>query len=208
MFTPLLFLATLAAPALAATSGDCRPLRRGVAPTPTPNTPEAFASFNYYDVVANSTVAEHPGNYENFLVAGNAALHDDDAYVAYKELKGYDVGACARECDLTGGCASFNIYFQRHPSLAPGPACPNPEANIVVRCALFNAPMSAAQATNHGQQRGPADAEGDRFEVLMRGSNAYNRLISPNKRVTVTATTTVSATKTVTNVVTKMVRVE
>lgn len=64
-----------------------------------------------------------------------------------------------------------NIYFQRHPSVAPGPACPNPEANVVVRCALFRTPMNAAQATNNGQLRGPADEDGDKFEVLMRGSN-------------------------------------
>lgn len=31
--------------------------------------------------------------------------------------------------------------------------------------------MEADQVTNYGQVRGPADAEGARFEVLMRGSN-------------------------------------
>lgn len=64
-----------------------------------------------------------------------------------------------------------NIYFQRHPTVAPGPACPNPDANVEVRCALFRSPMNAGQATNYGQVRGPTDAEGDRFEVMVRGSN-------------------------------------
>ena len=67
--------------------------------------------------------------------------------------------------------ATVNIYFNRHPSLAPGPAWPNFPANVVIRCALFSTPMSAAQATNYGQQRGPADGNGERFEVLVAGSN-------------------------------------
>jgi hypothetical protein len=66
---------------------------------------------------------------------------------------------------------TVNIYFQRYPSLTPGPACPNPDANTVVRCVLFDKPMSASQATNQGQIRGPADEAGDTFEVMMRGSN-------------------------------------
>jgi hypothetical protein len=41
----------------------------------------------------------------------------------------------------------------------------------VVRRALFNAPMSVAQATNHSPQRGPAGREGDKVEVLVAGSN-------------------------------------
>lgn len=31
--------------------------------------------------------------------------------------------------------------------------------------------MSASQASNYGQQRGPADGNGERFEVLVAGSN-------------------------------------
>lgn len=195
MLTPFLPLLALAAPALAA-SGDCHPLRLGVAPTPTPNTSEAFASSNYYSNAANLTA--HSANYERFMVGSNAALHDDEAYLTFKELSSYNADECAKECDELRGCTScklcstfvylpylyacytglsdadsfqVNIYFQRHPSLAPGPVCPNPEANVVVRCALFGAPMSVAQATNHGQLRGPADREGEEFEVLVAGSN-------------------------------------
>ncbi|KAF1922845.1 uncharacterized protein M421DRAFT_408360 [Didymella exigua CBS 183.55] len=153
----------------AAAPGDCRPLGNSSAPVPTPNTPEAFTSFGYYDEIANSAVS--PTGYEAFLVAGHAAVHSDGHYVTYGEFPSYDVGACAKACDGLEGCASFNIYFQRHPSLAPGRACPNPEANVVVRCALFRSAMSAAQATNNGQERGPVDDDGDKFEVLMRGSN-------------------------------------
>ncbi|KAJ4372694.1 hypothetical protein N0V86_008058 [Didymella sp. IMI 355093] len=166
---------------------------------PLPNTPEAFASFGYYDEVANQTTTVP--NYETAMIAGHAAILSHDHYLMYKEMPSYDVGACAKACDGLKECASFNIYFQRYPSLVPGPACPNPDANTVVRCVLFDKPMSAFQATNKGQIRGPADEVGDTFEVLMRGSNAYNRLVSPNERVTVTATVT-AATTTVTNTVT------
>lgn len=64
-----------------------------------------------------------------------------------------------------------NVYFQRHPSLSVGEGCPNPPANVVIRCALFSEPMSAAYATNYGEARGPADGNGEKFEVMIRGSN-------------------------------------
>jgi hypothetical protein len=51
------------------------------------------------------------------------------------------------------------------------PQVPQSQASIVVRRALFNAPMSVARATNHNQQRGPAGREGDKFEVMVAGSN-------------------------------------
>ncbi|KAF3042948.1 hypothetical protein E8E12_008130 [Didymella heteroderae] len=195
--------AALAGSAIAA-PGDCRPLRGSSAPGPLPNTPEDFASFAYFDDVANSSTA--PANYEAFMVAGHAAVHGDAHYVTYRRLSSYDVGACAKACDGLKECASFNIYFQRYPTVAPGPACPNPEAKVVVRCALFRSPMSAGQATNYGQLRGPADADDERFEVLMRGSNAYNRLVSPVGRVTATSTVTSVTTATVTNTVFPIVR--
>lgn len=189
MHATLFFFALtgLLAPALAA-DGDCQPLASGSAPTPTPNTPEAFASFLYYDVVANKT--RYPANYEKFMESADSAIRDDAAYLTYKELDEYDVYLCAIACDTTKDCASceyisfilqdneprlirnkVNIYFQRHPSLSVGEECPNPPANVIIRCALFSEPMSAANATNHGEVRGPADRNGEKFEVMMRGSN-------------------------------------
>lgn len=68
----------------------------------------------------------------------------------------------------------LNIYFQRHSTVAPGPACPNPAAKTIVRCALFRSPMNVNQATNYGQLRGPSDSNGDKFEALMRSSNGMS----------------------------------
>lgn len=98
-----LALAALVAPALAAPS-DCRPLRDGVAPTPSPNTPEAFACFSYYASTANSTA--HPANYERFMVGGDAAVRSDENYLTFKELSSYSVDQCAGACNGLASCAS------------------------------------------------------------------------------------------------------
>lgn len=113
--TPVAIAAVLAGSATAA-PGDCSPLRGGSAPVPTPNTPEAFASFSYYDNVANST--GRPAKYESIMVAGHAAIQDDNAYITYKELPSYNVGACAKQCDGVRECAackSSNLHFHRGP---------------------------------------------------------------------------------------------
>ena len=99
----LFTLTGLLAPVLA-TEGDCRPLAAGSAPRPTPNTPEAFASFLYYDVVSNKT--RHPANYENFMEGRDSSIRKDEAYLTYKELDQYDVTKCAGECDSIKDCAS------------------------------------------------------------------------------------------------------
>ena len=105
-FTSTLFAAaaTLVGSAVAA-PGDCRPLRGGsTEPAPSPNTPEAFGAFKYYDDAAKTAVA--PANYEAFLKAGHAAIHSDASYLTYKALSSYDVGSCARACDDSKECAS------------------------------------------------------------------------------------------------------
>ena len=40
-----------------------------------------------------------------------------------------------------------------------------------MRCAFFSSPVGVDQATNYGQERGPADQNGDKFEALMSVSN-------------------------------------
>lgn len=103
--TSTLFAAAALVGSAVGAPGDCRPLRGGsTEPTPSPNTPEAFGAYRYYDDVAKTAVA--PANYEAFLKAGHAAIHSDAGYLTYKALSLYDVGSCARACDDSKECVS------------------------------------------------------------------------------------------------------
>jgi hypothetical protein len=103
-FKPTLAVAAALAGSAVAAPGDCRPLRGSNVPAPSPNTPEAFASFSYYDEVANQTATID--NYETTMVARNAAILSHDHYLTHKEMPSYDVGACAKACDGLKECAS------------------------------------------------------------------------------------------------------
>lgn len=87
-----------------ADNGDCSPLQSGTAPTPTPNTPDAFARFEYYDDQAEA--APTPANYQPVFIANNAAIENNTDYLTYSELPSYDVNACAASCDAVNDCVS------------------------------------------------------------------------------------------------------
>lgn len=92
-------------------------------------------------------------------------------YLGYYSLESYDVQACANYCNSTSTCLSFNIFYERDPTLFPAAACPNPTAGTAIKCTLWGVPSSKAAASNFGQYR-------DQFQVVIAGSNAYN-LVSP-----------------------------
>lgn len=104
-FTSTLLAAAALVGSAVAAPGDCRPLRGSfVGPVPSPNTPESFGAYGYYDDVAKAAVA--PANYEAFLKTGHAAIHSDEHYVTYQALPSYDVGRCGKACDEADECAS------------------------------------------------------------------------------------------------------
>ncbi|KAH7377761.1 hypothetical protein BKA66DRAFT_588395 [Pyrenochaeta sp. MPI-SDFR-AT-0127] len=146
----------------------CAPLKQSTVPEPVPNTLETFKHFVVYSNTAASALT--PIGFERILVNSDAAIRSDK-FMTYYELPSYDTNACADICKATRGCDSFNIYFQRNPSIAPAVACPNPEANVLVHCGLYSEPVLASQALNFGQVRGPADANDKAFQVAIRGSN-------------------------------------
>jgi hypothetical protein len=47
-------------------------------------------------------------------------------YLTYKTLDTYDPAACAAFCNSEEFCYGFNIFFERDPSLEPGPTCADP----------------------------------------------------------------------------------
>ena len=59
--------------------------------------------------------------FTNLNVSNNAY-----GYMGYTSLSTYDTEKCAAKCNAINGCMSFNLYFERDPSLEPAAGCPNP----------------------------------------------------------------------------------
>ncbi|KAF4554686.1 Hypothetical protein D9617_4g004410 [Elsinoe fawcettii] len=90
-------------------------------------------------------------------------------YMFYTDMSSYNATACGEICKNTDGCRSFNMYFERSPSLAPGSSCPNPTAYTAVRCAYYSTFIKATDVVNSGQWRRD-------FGVVITGANGYRRI--------------------------------
>ncbi|KAI4093430.1 MAG: hypothetical protein LQ344_002843 [Seirophora lacunosa] len=89
-------------------------------------------------------------------------------------LTSFDTLECASLCDRAINCEAFNMYIERDPSLNPNAEdCPNPPSTTNFKCTLWGAPVVAEQATNKGQWR-------DSFQVVITGSNGYNKASPPD----------------------------
>lgn len=156
-------------------SGVARQLRRRAACDPQPTTPNTY-NVNVDtadDFKADPTIASIASNarstptgyFQNFknLDGANSAMN----YLGYTVLTtGYDVDYCASKCTNKPGCLAFNIYFERDPTLEPGPTCENPPAFANIKCSFWGTGLDATTATNKGQYRAA-------FQVAIAGSNAY-----------------------------------
>ena len=156
--------------ALVERDGSCAPQPSGSGPVPTPDTPAAFESDP--DLQALSANAVTPDGYAQVFQGANGSLSASN-YMGLYTLDSYDVLTCASKCDQASGCEAFNLYLERDPSQDPNAAnCPNPPSTTNFKCTLWGAPVSAAEATNTGQWR-------DSFQVVITGSNAYNKNSPP-----------------------------
>ncbi|KAG8629525.1 hypothetical protein KVT40_003390 [Elsinoe batatas] len=90
-------------------------------------------------------------------------------YMFYTDMSSYNATACGEICKNTNGCRSFNMYFERSPSLAPASSCPNPNAYTAVRCAFYSTFIKATDVVNSGQWR-------QDFGVVITGANGYRRV--------------------------------
>ncbi|KAG9565066.1 hypothetical protein KCU71_g5093, partial [Aureobasidium melanogenum] len=145
-------------------STTCIPQPTGISYNSNPDTPAAFAADPYY-VTQSSGAGTVSGFTETFqsLNASNSA----DNYMGYTLLSSYDVSSCASDCSAISGCNSFNIYFERDPSVNPDSSnCANPNSTINIKCVWWGGAVTAANANNFGQWR-------DEFQVLIAGSNGY-----------------------------------
>lgn len=155
----------------AATCSGGTPQPTGSAPTSTPDTPDAFASNPYYSQQATS--AGTPRGYTLTFSDLNAA-ESTYYYLGFQNIATYNPGTCAAACNGMATCSSFNIYFERDPTVDPGSGtrCDNPPSTTNIKCSFWAGPMTASQATNTGQTR-------DQFVVLIAGSNGYESTGTP-----------------------------
>jgi hypothetical protein len=133
----------------------CKPQPLGAGPVPSPDTPEAFLAYDYFK--AQATAAPTPAGYYNSftnLQASNNAY----GYMGYTLLNEYSTDACAAKCDAIKGCASFNIYFERDPTLNPNDAtCNNPasttniKVNNIITFSLLRPILTTPQSVFSGE---------------------------------------------------------
>jgi hypothetical protein len=139
--------------------------------TAAPTDPSAWASYSVFSSAAASATA--PAGYTNQFT-NLAASNNAYGYLGFSTLQSYDVDACSKKCDAVNGCLSFNLYFERDPSLEPGAGCTNPAPVTMVKCVLWGSQVNQANAVNAGQWRSS-------FQVLIAGSNGYtnNSIVAP-----------------------------
>jgi hypothetical protein len=89
--------------------------------------------------------------------------------LTFKTYNSYDVQGCADACDSEKYCLGFNIFFERDPSLEPGPNCRDPASTTSIKCSLYGYPVAGNAATNQGQWR-------QDFQVVIAGSNGYSKI--------------------------------
>ena len=114
--------------------------------------------------MANS--APTPYGYASVFTNVGASLQASN-YMGLYTLTSYDTLGCASKCDQASGCAAFNVFLERDPTLnANAVNCPNPPSTTNYKCTLWGAPVSSDEATNSGQYQ-------DSFQVVIAGSNGW-----------------------------------
>ncbi|KAB8291843.1 hypothetical protein EYC80_006625 [Monilinia laxa] len=153
-----------------AKDGDCSVQPASVYTGPVPaNDRESFLEYQPFADSANS--ASTPAGYTRSFVnlkASNNALK----YMGFTQLPTYDTASCARECSHISGCNSFNLYFERDPTVNPGANCTNPSPMTNVKCVFWGSSIYSSTAVNDGQWR-------SKFQVAIAGSNGYNIATMP-----------------------------
>ncbi|KAF7953902.1 uncharacterized protein EAE97_001300 [Botrytis byssoidea] len=156
-------------------SGTCAVLAAGNGPSVnSPDTAVAFqADQNFADAALNAVTPPGYALVDGFKNVDAAA--QSATYLTYisDSVTSYDSAICANACNNIQGCTSFNIFFERDPTLVPDTEdCPNPPSQTLIKCSLFGGLLDASSATNSGQWQ--AD-----FQVVIAGSNAYNSVAPP-----------------------------
>ncbi|KAE8446099.1 hypothetical protein EG329_012470 [Mollisiaceae sp. DMI_Dod_QoI] len=154
--------------------GSCQPEAAGNYPTVSPDSDVAFLTNPDFAAAANSATA--PPGY--FLAVGFQNLQasaSNPSYLTYisSPLSSYDPAQCAAKCNSITGCSSFNIYFERDPSIyVDSVNCPTTTSVTRIKCSFFGSAITVTDATNGGQYTG-------QFHVVIAGSNTYTTAPQP-----------------------------
>jgi hypothetical protein len=146
--------------------GHCEPLPYGHGPRAIVDTPLGFLNNTEFMSYAKTALA--PSGY-SLVYSNEHGSSVSDRYLRYDELDVYDVRECAQRCNDTRECRAFNIFFERSPALNIGPKCKNSLSSTTIKCALWGNELDAKDAQNVGYARWD-------FQVVVAGSNAYNRV--------------------------------
>lgn len=168
---PLVTATTLAAPTATVLgqkvkrdATTCYPQPTGISHKSNPDTASAFRADPYYSSQAQA--APTPIGFKSVFNNTQASPNADN-YLGFTLLNTYDVQSCANQCNAITGCTSFNVYFERDPSVDPNDAsCSNPSSVTNIKCVWWGSAISTANNVNTGQFRG-------QFEVAIAGSNGY-----------------------------------
>ncbi|KAJ4986840.1 hypothetical protein SVAN01_07645 [Stagonosporopsis vannaccii] len=167
---PAVTATTLAAPV--ATGGASKAKRddscvqqpAGIQHKSWPDTDAAFLKDPYYSNAAKHAIT--PLGFEK-VFTNTQASPNAPGYAGYTLLDSYDVQQCADKCNAISGCTSFNVYFERDPSVDPNAAsCSNPPSVTNIKCVWWTSVITTAENVNNGQYRG-------KFHVVIAGSNGY-----------------------------------
>lgn len=140
-----------------------------------PNQGDTVAQFEIdmaYKIESGLAAYLPPTGYSTIFSGLNASNNAAYGYLTYQALSFYDTSYAAAQCNSMAGCESFNIYFERDPTVTPTADCPNPPSNYNyfgvnnVKVAYYSSILTAASATNVGQWQ-------ENFQVAIAGSNAY-----------------------------------
>ncbi|KAH0175118.1 glycoside hydrolase, partial [Aureobasidium melanogenum] len=149
--------------------------RSACAPQPTgvssyavhsPDKASAFVANAVFASVASAAAV--PSGYVNTFTNLDASTNGY-GYLGYSLLDSYDTRACAANCNKVSGCLSFNILFQRDPSVDPGSGatgCEDPASVTHIKCVLWGGPTNLKNTVNTGSTQ-------NSFAVVIAGSNGY-----------------------------------
>ncbi|KAI2470707.1 hypothetical protein F4781DRAFT_441600 [Annulohypoxylon bovei var. microspora] len=148
----------------------CQPLPSGAGPVPTPDTDSSFLGDD--DFSTSASQASTPSGYNETYIDLHARS-ESYGYLGFNAIDSYDPQNCATQCNKTWrGCQGFNIFFERDPSVEPGPNCTNPPSTTTIKCIFWGGLVSVETASNTGQYI--AD-----FHVVIAGSNGYMKNAIP-----------------------------
>ncbi|KXT10080.1 hypothetical protein AC579_1568 [Pseudocercospora musae] len=87
----------------------------------------------------------------------------------------YKISGCAAQGNSNYRCTAFDIALERATSTEPSAAdgsCLQPPSTTLIKCVLWSGPVNTDNAVNAGQLR-------NAFQVVIAGSNGYNKLAPP-----------------------------